>query len=141
MTGSSWRAFLGRGCRALSQRKNAIGTRLTQALGSAAWPLTLDQCCGGRAAQAEMQTQVGVRRVTSAADHVSAMAQPIGRYEHLCTNGVVRALGATHEAEFQPVISVGNHVAQQSGRGIHVVDDDVEMAVIEQITDGKTSPT
>src|SRR5438270_11677522 len=116
VTGSSWRAVLGRGCLALSERKNAIGNCVAQALDSAAWPLNFDQCCSSRAAQVEMQAEVGGRRVTSAADHVSAVAQPIRRYEHLRTNGVVRALGATYEAEFQPVISVGNHVAQQSGR-------------------------
>lgn len=64
------------------------------------------------------------------------MAYATGGHVYSGTEGVARALCASNEFQFYPVVVIWTHVAKQHRNVIYIVDDDVDLAVVEQISEG-----
>ena len=53
--------------------------------------------------------------------------------------GIARTLGSANQRKAYPVVFVGIHIAKQDGCMVDAVDDNVDLAVIEQITEGRSA--
>src|SRR5439155_7428888 len=73
--------------------------------------------------------------ITSSAEHVGALADACGGYEHFCANRITRTFGTANEFEPDPVIAVLDHVAQQRRRRINIVKNNIDVTVIEEISE------
>src|SRR5262245_44080287 len=78
----------------------------------AAGPVNFDLVHFGGGAEAEMETLVGTRRVTAAAENVGALANRTCGDKNLCANRVARTLRPANEFEGHPVIRILDDVAQ-----------------------------
>src|SRR6266849_9185867 len=83
-----------------------------------------------------MQSLIGTRCIASATEHVATLADSSSGDENLGADGVARALGTAHQLERHPVVRVFHDIAQQSRRRIYVVQNHIDVAVVEQITEG-----
>src|SRR6266849_5660225 len=103
------------------------------------WPVNLHHVDFHRSSEAEVQALIGTRCIASPAEHVRALPHASGRDKYLSSDRVAGALGASHQLQRDPVIRILDDVPQQSGRRIDVIENDVDVAVIEQVTEHRTS--
>src|SRR5437667_1076311 len=85
--------------------------------------------------QTKMQTLIGTRGVTSAAEHVPALASSAGGYKGLRPHRIARAFRATNQSQCYPVVRILDHVTQECWRRIYVVDHYIDVAIIEQVSE------
>src|SRR5258706_6096537 len=86
-----------------------------------------------------MDTQVRARAVASATHDVSALANSARCQEDRRTDGIARAPGASNQFEGNPVIAVFHHVTQQRRNGIHIIEDNIDVAIIEEVSERSAS--
>src|SRR6266568_5800191 len=86
--------------------------------------------CGS---QTKMQTLIGTGGVTSAAEHVPALANSARGYKCFRSNSIARALLATDQFQRYPMVGILHYVSEQSRRRIYAVDYDVDVTIVEQI--------
>src|SRR5579859_3140702 len=98
-------------------------------------PINFELINLGESPQPEMDALVRAGTVASAAEHIGALADSSGRQEHFCADGIAGALGTADEFQGQPVVGVLDHVPKQGRRGIHIVEDNVDVAVVEEIAE------
>src|SRR2546429_5581283 len=87
---------------------------------------------GGRS-QSEMKALVRARSVAAAADQVSALANTSGRHKDLRANGIPRTLPSANQFESEPMVVVLHDVSEEHRCRIHVVQDNIGVAVVEEI--------
>jgi len=58
---------------------------------------------------------------------------PPGAKKNFRANGVPRTLWSSRQLEPDPMVPVLHHIAKQCRCGIHVVQDDVCVAIVEQV--------
>ncbi len=83
-----------------------------------------------------MNAGVGIGGVAGAAVDVGALADSAGGQEYFCADGVAGTFGAADELQGDPVVVVLYDVAQEGGWRVHVINDDVNVAVVEEIAEG-----
>src|SRR6266850_1799327 len=86
-----------------------------------------------------MNSLVGAGAVTPSARDVSPLPHPARTKENLRANGIPRTLPPPHQFEGDPVIVALHHIAEQRRSGIHVVQDDVYVAIVEEVPERSTS--
>src|SRR5438876_253321 len=80
-----------------------------------------------------MNSLIGAGSVTRSADDVNPLAHSAPAKENFCANGVPRTLWSPHQFERDPVVVVLYHIAKQRRSAIHVVQDHVHVAIVEEI--------
>src|SRR5258707_15622191 len=95
--------------------------------------MDLQASCIRRIPQAEMQTTVVRRYITSTRKHVLTLAHAVGSQKRGCARRVARAFGSSDELNLDPVMMIGVHIAKQHGRPVNRIDHNIDLAVIEQI--------
>src|SRR5579859_4366532 len=98
-------------------------------------PINFELINLGESPQPEMDALVRAGTVASAAEHMGALADSSGRQEHFCADGIAGALGTADEFQGQPVVGVLDHVPKQGRRRVHIVEDNVDVAVVEEIAE------
>lgn len=137
-TGLHWPVLFPNRSMSFHNRKNLIDAR-NDLLRPATRPVNLDLIHFGRGPQSEMKTLVGAGAVAASADDVSTLADPVGSKEDLGADGVPWTLGSPDQFEREPMVAVLHHVAEQSGSGVHVIQNNVDVTVIEEISEDRTS--
>src|SRR5258708_27629783 len=69
--------------------------------------------CGS---QTKMQTLIGTRGVTSAAEHVTALANSTRGNKRFRSDGIARAFRAANQSQRYPVVRILHHVSEESRR-------------------------
>src|ERR1700687_3476428 len=80
-----------------------------------------------------MNSLIGAGAVTPSADDVSPLAHGARAKENFGANGVPRTLYSPYQFERDPVVVVLRHIAKQRRSGIHVVQHDVHVAIVEEV--------
>src|SRR5882757_3027609 len=70
----------------------------------------------------------------AAAENVPALGLIGGCQIHCSADGITRALWSSQQFQLYPVMAVVIDVAQQGGRRIDVIQDNIDLAVVKQIT-------
>ena len=86
-------------------------------------------------AQSKVQTAVVGRDIAAAGENILSLTHPVGRKVRCGAGGVARAFRPTHELDFDPMMMVRIHVAQQNGRTIDGIDDHVDLAIVEEVAE------
>jgi putative hemolysin len=81
-----------------------------------------------------MKALVRARGVAAPAEDVPTLACPGRCDERFGSDGIPRTLRSSHQFECNPMIIVLHHVAKQHGRGVYSVQDNIDMAVIEEVS-------
>src|SRR6266576_2735130 len=82
-----------------------------------------------------MQPGIRAGTVASPTHQVRALPNSTGRKEYLRANRVARAFSSPLQLQRNPMVPILHDIAQHRGWGVHVVQDDVHVAVIEKITE------
>src|SRR6202171_2656855 len=80
-----------------------------------------------------MNSLIGAGAVAPSAEDVSPLAHTARAKENFRANGIPWTLRPSHQFESDPVIVVLHHIAKQRRSGIHVVQNDVYAAIVEEI--------
>src|SRR5258708_4117340 len=80
-----------------------------------------------------MQTLIGTGGVTSAAEHVRALANSPGGNKRFRPDSISRAFRATNQFQRYPMVGILHYISEQSRRRIYVVDHHVDVTIVEQI--------
>src|SRR6267143_1914019 len=75
-----------------------------------------------------MNTLIGARTVAPSADDVCPLAHTAYAKENSRANGIPWTLWSSRQLERDPMVAVLHHIAKQRRCGIHVVQNDVQMA-------------
>src|SRR6185437_7080410 len=94
----------------------------------------------GCVSYAELNTQVVGREIAASAEHVAALANAIGVQVDGRADSIARALGSADQLQLNPVVTIRIHVAQQYRHAVHIVEDNVDFAVIEQVAERCSTP-
>src|SRR6266852_9572908 len=86
-----------------------------------------------------MNTLVGTGAIASTTEDIGPLADGARRHKHLAADCVSRALGSAYQAHRDPVVVILHYIAQQSRWRVHVVDDDIDMAIIKEIPERCTA--
>src|SRR5437870_9915852 len=86
-----------------------------------------------------VSARVGTRTVTCAANNVTALPDSVCGEEDLGADGITRTLGAAHQFQRDPVVIVFRDVTQERWRGIHIIEDNVDVTIIEEVAKRCTS--
>ena len=126
-------------CRvALFRPHEGVGAGLAKPLRRAIGPPDLDGIHLGVRAEPEVQPDVAVREVAVAAAALGALHEIAGADGDEGADG--GAIGpACVEIDDQIVAAVAAVVAQDRRRAVEIVDDDVEVAVVVEIADGRAA--
>src|SRR5260370_3575052 len=89
----------------------------------------------GSGSQAEVQARIRAGGVAAPAEDVSTLADSSDGQEHFGADGIVGALGTADEFQGQPVVGVLDHVPKQGRRRVHIVEDNIDVAVVEEIAE------
>src|SRR5262249_3878885 len=84
----------------------------------------------------EVDTWIGGGGVAAAAEDVGTLAYAGRGEEDFGANGVAGAFRAADEFQREPVITVADDIAEECGGRIDVVEDDVNVAVVEDVAEG-----
>ena len=84
-------------------------------------------------AQPEVDSHIVGGEIAAAAQNISTLTNPARREIDSCSNRIARALGSPNELQFDPLVVVRIHVAKQYRNAVHVVDDHVDLAVVENV--------
>src|SRR5712664_4733048 len=71
--------------------------------------------------------------ITPSADDVSPLAHTAAAKKDFRANGIPRTFWSSHQLERDPMVAVFHHIPKQRRSGIHVVQDDVCVAIVEQV--------
>ena len=85
-----------------------------------------------------MHARIGVRPVTSATENIGPLACSSCRQKDFSANCVPWALRPADQLQRHPMISVFHHIAQQSGRGVEVVNHYIDVAVVKQVSESRS---
>src|SRR4051812_20984952 len=86
-----------------------------------------------RSAESEMDSQIRARTKTSSAKNVSALPHPSCRNKYLRSNRVARASRASHQLQRDPVVVVLDHISEERGMRVHIVDHNIGMTIVEEV--------
>src|SRR4051812_17233545 len=86
-----------------------------------------------RGAESEMDSQVRARTKTSSTKNVSALPHPSCRHKYLRSNRVARACRASNQLQRDPVIFVLDHIPEERGMRVHIVDDNIDVTTVEEV--------
>jgi hypothetical protein len=86
-----------------------------------------------RCAKSEMDSQVRARTKTSSTKDVSALPHPACCNKYLRSNRVARTSRTSNQLQGDPVIVVLDHISEERGMRVHAVEDNVGMAVVEEV--------
>src|SRR5208282_1260819 len=116
--------------------EDAVERRQLHLFNGSARPVNFDfaHCCC--IAQAEVDALVVRGHVAAAAKHVSTLTDTVGGEINGRSNGIARTFGAADELEFDPMVAVGVDVAEEHRRSVKRVDDDIDLAVVEEVAKG-----
>jgi hypothetical protein len=81
--------------------------------------------------KAKVQALIRAGSVTPAAKYIATLVDPSGGHKDFRANGIAWTLGTSDKFYSHPVICVLYHVSQQGRVRIHVVENDVDMAVVK----------
>src|SRR5713101_289676 len=81
-----------------------------------------------------MYARIRTRTVASSAQNISALANPAGGQKNGRTDGVAWALGSSNQFQGNPVIAVLHHIAKQGRSRVHIIENDVDAAIIEEVS-------
>src|ERR1700689_2393270 len=95
--------------------------------------MNLNTVDGNCFAQPEVNAEVVGGEITAAAENVATLPYAPACQIYGGPDGVVRALCASDEFQFHPVMVIRVHIAQQQRNGIDRVDDDIDLAIVEQV--------
>jgi hypothetical protein len=84
-----------------------------------------------------MKTLVRVRPVATAADDVASLSRSACCDEHLGADSVSWAFRSSYQLEGKPMVAVFEHIAKQRRRRIHVVQNNVDVSIIENVAKGR----
>src|SRR6267143_1534847 len=80
-----------------------------------------------------MNTLIGARTVAPSADDVCPLAHTAYAKENSRANGIPWTLWSSRQLERDPMVAVLHHIAKQRRCGIHVVQNDVQVAIVEEV--------
>src|SRR5882762_9200486 len=86
-----------------------------------------------------MHSLIGARPETAPAEHVRPLPGSARGQEHLRSDRITRTLWAADQLQNNPVVVVLNDVPEQCGCGIDIVRHNVDMAVIEKISESRAA--
>src|SRR5690242_13319792 len=89
--------------------------------------------------KSEMKALVRTRTIATAANDVGALAKAAGSHEDLRTDGIMRTFRSTNQLKSNPMVPVLHHVSKQGRWGIHVVQHNVDVPVVKEITKRRTT--
>src|SRR5207247_5844971 len=116
----------------------AGGGRVFEAVHAAAWPSQRDLISPHVTAKAEMQPEVVLRNVASAASHFVDL--PLGAHGNFDSRSdAVPVRLASDGHDLNPVVAIAALVAKQEGRTIHVINGDVHAAIVVVVGKGYTA--
>ena len=116
--------------------KDAVNRGEFHALSCARGPVNLRGAGSCAVGQAEVYAQIVRRKITAAAQHVSALAHVRRIQIYGSADRIARTARASNEFQLYPMMMIGVHVAQQNRHAIHVVDDDADLAIVEDVSEG-----
>ena len=93
----------------------------------------------GGGTDSEVRAHVGGGGEASSGEDVGPLAHAVGGEVEGGSGCVARAFYSADEMEGDPVIVVGVDVLEEGRDGVHVVDDGVHAAVVEEVADGETT--
>ena len=111
----------------------------------AAGPVDFDGVDFGGVGEAEVEAEVVGGEVGAAGEDVVALADAAGGEVDGCADCVFGALfaglgiDAADEVELDPVVVVVVYVFEQDGDSVHVADDDVDFAPVEDVAKGSAA--
>ncbi len=92
-----------------------------------------------RRTQSEMQPRIRTRPVASPADHVGALPNASGSHKNLRADGIPRTFWSANQFKCDPMVPVRYNVSEERRRRVHVVQDNVNVAVVEEIAKRRTA--
>src|SRR5207245_11537427 len=98
-------------------------------------PVDLDQVDACPSRQAEVQAQITRGEIAAAAPNLVPLNQIAGHHLHACPQRIGIFPHANH-LDCDPVVVVAAVVAQDGGLAVEIIDDDVDVAVVEEIAEG-----
>src|ERR1019366_1876825 len=107
--------------------------------GCSAGPLNFNLLNFRTRTESEVNARIGARTIASSAVHIAALPYATSSDEGLGADPVSRTLRAPHQLECNPVIVVLHHIAKQGGSRVHIVDYDIDVPVIEQVSKSSTA--
>jgi len=117
----------------LGDGEQLVGGDLLEALHSAARPGDLDAIDDRTRPEAEVEPRIALRQVARAGAHVPDLGAPARGEPHPRTDGVAVA-GRPDQAQLQPVVAIADVVAQQPRPVVDVEYQQVEIAVVVEVT-------
>ena len=93
----------------------------------------------GGGAEAEVDAGVGGAGEGATGEDVGALADAVGGEVHGGSDGVAWAFGAADEPQGDPVVFGLGDVAEEAWGGVEIVDDGIEVAVVEEVSDGEAA--
>src|SRR5919108_4708995 len=83
--------------------------------------------------KSEMKAWVGARSVAAAANDVGTLAKTAGSHKDLRADSIMGTFRSTNQLKGNPMIGVFYHVPKQGRWRIHVVQHNINVAVVEEI--------
>src|SRR5438034_9993888 len=80
-----------------------------------------------------MDALVGAGTVAATAENIRTLADSSDGQEHFGGDGIAGALGTPDQFQGEPVVGVLDHVPKQGRRRVHIVEDNVDVAVVKEI--------
>lgn len=98
--------------------------------------MNLGDSCIGCIAQAEMWSAIIRGNKAAAGQNILTHPHPVCLYIDRGTSSISRTLRSPNQLHFHPMVLVWIHIPQQHGRPDVGIDDYVDLAVVEKITEG-----
>jgi len=86
-----------------------------------------------------MKPLVGTRSKTAPAEHVGSLPDSARGKKHFRSDRITRTLWAADQFQSNPVVVILDDVAEQCGCGINIVYHNVDMAIIEEISESRAA--
>src|SRR5947208_9202015 len=86
--------------------------------------------------QTKMNSRIGTGTVAATGKNVRTLTDSACGHKNFRADCVARTFWPSNQAEADPVIVILHHISQQRRSGVHTVNDNSEMTVIQKITDG-----
>ena len=86
-----------------------------------------------------MDALVGAGTVAAAAENIGTLADSSDGQEHFGADGIAGALGTPDQFQGEPVVGILDHVPKQGRRRVHIIEDNVDVAVVEEIAESSAA--
>src|SRR5438067_13235720 len=86
-----------------------------------------------------MDALVGAGTVAATAENIRTLADSSDGQEHFGADSIAGALGTADQFQGEPVVGVLDHVPKQGRRRVHIIEDNVDVAVVEQIAESSAA--